>query len=357
MDNNLKFYLLAEKSGWNCSTYAFEYRKKLQSLSSYQILSYNVIEARKHLSKEAKAIVNEYDGMKLEPRTLEECFITETKINYLCLHSFPEYYINPLSINPEYKGEITTIGDLMINVQGKDMRINEMIMDEKIAPALKKEAVKDRINDYVSDMNELVGSSIRNIQRNARKNKGQNRIAGIVPYIELTLFIILNFFFFFILLYPQNHYWECFYNPRSNYVMTYISYLLPTSILIYDFFFSLFHTVRASINEPIRYARRFLKYHSEKIYDDILLHSEKLYDYLSGAINNHLRLQNDIHDFSRLSTSYIDFDKVEQVPYLKKKKGYKAIRTLCYIFTTLASLIGFFSFIIYLYSSILNITI
>ena len=95
MDNQLKFYLLAEKSGWDCSTYAYEYRKKIILSSPYQILSYNAIEAKKHLSNKAKEIVKEYNSLRLEPRTLEETFILETKINYLCLHSFPDYYIGP----------------------------------------------------------------------------------------------------------------------------------------------------------------------------------------------------------------------------------------------------------------------
>ncbi len=355
MDNELKFYLLAEKSGWNCSTYAFDYRRKLSSLSSYQILSYNVIEAKRHLSGKAKEVVKEYESIKLEPRTLEECFIIETKLNYLCLHSFPEYYINPLSVNPNYKGEINSIGDLIINIQGQDMSINEMIESDRFTPDMKKESVKDAIDDYASDMNVLVSNSIEAIQEGTRKRTKKFR--ALTQYMEILLFIIMNFFLFFTVLYPQNNYWECFYNPRPNYVLTYVSYVLPISILAYDFFFSIYHSINARIEESYHYAKRFLKYHSEKIYDDILYESEKLYDYLSGAINRHITLKNDILDFSRLSNSYIDFEELSKVDSAKKKKGYKAIRTLNYIFTTIAFLVSFFSFFFYLYSCILNTAI
>ena len=36
MEDYLKFYFLAEESGWDCTSYAFAYRNKLLSSGTYQ---------------------------------------------------------------------------------------------------------------------------------------------------------------------------------------------------------------------------------------------------------------------------------------------------------------------------------
>lgn len=351
MDNELKFYLLAEKSGWNCSTYAFEYRKKITSISSYQILSYNVIEAKKQKNNLALDLVDEFNNLKLEPKTIEEAFILETKINYMCLHSYPEFYLNPFAIDPNYNGEITSIGMLIFPLQGQNMTLNELMEDKKVTQEMKQEAIKDRIDTYLGDMTALIKTSISNIQNKSSERKERRSLS----IFEICLFIILNFFMFFVLVYPQDKYWECFYNPRGNYALTYVSYILPISIYLYDFFFILYHTFNAIIEEPYNYSKRFLKYHPEKLYDDILHQSEKLYDYINGALTNHLKLINDIHMFSKLSGSYIDYSKILEIPNQKNKMRFRIIKAINYITSTLVGIIAFFCFLLYLYNTILNV--
>ena len=82
MDNTLKFYLLAEIGGWDTSAYAFKYRSSYSKSKAYQVLSYNVLEAKNHLSKDAQDVVKEFENLKIEPRSLSEAFVLETKINY-----------------------------------------------------------------------------------------------------------------------------------------------------------------------------------------------------------------------------------------------------------------------------------
>lgn len=356
MDNQLKFYLLAEKSGWDCSTYAYEYRKKITLSSSYQILSYNAIEAKKHLSTKAKEIVKEYNSLKLEPRTLEETFILETKINYLCLHSFPEYYINPLCVDPNYSGDVTTIGDLIVNVDSTDYTINELIKDETIPIERKKEAIREKTSEYVKDMNELVHLSLTTVEKSTRKKEGKSAFLSILSLLEIIIFILLHAFLAFILLYPQPHYWECFYHPRFNYALTYTSYLFPMALGVYDIIFIIFHTYKANVNASYHYAKKFLKKQNQKIYDEILQQSETLFDYILGAMNIHMKLSNDIKIFSELSSTYIDFKKVLETDSIKRRKRFKVLSSLNYAFATIIYLLSFVSFIFYLYSTILNIS-
>jgi hypothetical protein len=356
MDNELKFYLLAEEGGWDCSTYAFEYRKVINSSSSYQILAFNMIEVKKHLSFDAKKIANEFDNLKLEPRTLEETFILETKINHLCLHSFPEYYINPLSIDPNYLGELTTIGELIIRIEQKDYSINDLILDEKIPMDRKKEAIREKVNHYVNDMNQIVHESIDSIRKNQFISKKVSLTKKIAPVMEIILFILINSFLLFTLLYPQDHYWECFYNPRYNYALTYVAYGFPFITLLYDFFFALFHSLRARVREPLLHARKFLKSHSEKIYNEILQASENLYDYIIGAMTNRILLEDDIRDFSKLSSSYLDFKVLNNIVEARKKKSYTLTRALNYTFSTIAYLVSLLSLILYIYSTVLNVS-
>lgn len=133
--------------------------------------------------------------------------------------------------------------------------------------------------------------------------------------------------------------------------MTYVIYLFPFALFVYDVFFILFHSYRAKISEPYNYARRFLQKNSEKVFDDIQRQAESLSDYICGAINNRLLLQNDIKDFSKLSTSYVDFKKVLNVSSLMEGKTYKMLKSLKNIFSTISWVITMITFIIYMISA------
>ena len=107
MDGKMKFYLLAELSGWNCQAYLKDERKKVQESESLSILKDNVRKAKGHLSGKAREVVRSYENLRIDPKTIYQAFLIENSIDYLALHSFPEYYINPLAIDPDYEGEIT----------------------------------------------------------------------------------------------------------------------------------------------------------------------------------------------------------------------------------------------------------
>ena len=51
MKEELKFYLLAEEGGWDCSNYAFEYKDELLNSKAFHILQVNALSCKEHLGK------------------------------------------------------------------------------------------------------------------------------------------------------------------------------------------------------------------------------------------------------------------------------------------------------------------
>lgn len=355
MENALKFYFLAEQSGWNCSNYAFQYKQKLLSSTTYQIASINILSARKHLSAKAKMVCDTFDHLNKEPKTLKEVFILENTINYVALHSFPEYYLNPLTIDPNYSGDVTTIGDLIFDFQGKEMSLNEAIEEKTIPLEIKKEVINEQLEYYADDMNNLVRGSINILKKRAFSMDDKSQ--SVLHILEIIFFISMHFLELFILLYPFEPFREALYQLDYQKAMTYLWFLLPLSVFLYDLSFLSFHSYRCRISEPYNYARRFLKKNSSRVFESIKDKKEELYNYICGALNNQIKLQNDIKDFSMLSSSYVDFDKVLKVADLKQRKLYQVLRSFIFIFGTIASIMTVLTLIIYLIGMFFNATI
>lgn len=352
MDNQLKFYLLAEESGWNCSIYAFQYSNKIKDSEAYKILSGSVSEIRKVISSRAYEVVKGYDSLNFDLKTVKDCFILETKVNYLSLHSFPEYYLNPFTIDPNYEGEVKSIGDLMFSYHRQEVPLNEIIMSNLDTPEEKKKLVNNQLEYHLSDTNELVYQAIDAVKSRAFSSQRDTKAIG--KFLEALLFIILNVLLLVMATYPTSVFRYYLVHPDPSRVMTYIWYLYPVLLLLYDITFIAFHTYRARISEPYNYAKRFLRKNSDKVFDDLRNGKEKLYDYIAGAINNRLTLKNDIKEFSKLSSSYIDFKAVMNVASLKNKRLYKVLYAMTISFSTLAGFLGLISFVVFILGIIFN---
>ena len=349
MEDKLKFYLLAEESGWDCSTYAYEYSKKLTNSKAYKVLTVNILSMRNILGDKPKEIVDAFDNLDFEPRTLKDVFVVENTLNYLALHSFPEFYLNPLSINPNYSGDVSSIGDLMFNIYGKEMPLNEIITNDEIPLDIKKEEINDQLDYYLNDMNKLVVYSMQTLKRRAFASKDDRKDLPFI-FLEAFGFSAINFLLLFFFTYPNLWFRECLYVMDPSKSLTYLGILSPLLVFFYDFTFIFFHAYKSRISEPYNYARRFTRENTESIFKDIKQRKEELFDYICGAINNKITLSNDIKDFSKLSSSYIDFDKVLNVEKLKKKKGYIVLHSLVFVSATLAATVMLVTLIIYLIS-------
>lgn len=355
MEDYLKFYFLAEESGWDCTNYAFEYRDRLLSSGTYQVITINVLSAKNHLGEKAQQICELFSSLDKEPKTLKDVFILENTLNYLALNSFPEYYLNPFAINPRYSGDVTTIGELIFDIQGQENSLNDWILDETIPLDVKKEEINNQLDYYLNDMNQLVGKSMDIVKKRAF-SKGDDKKEAFLRVVEYTSFVLLHISLFLLIVYPFEEFRACLYTNNGK-VMSYIWILFPLFVFLYDVFFILFHCYKSVISEPYNYARRFLKKNVNKLYEDIQSKKEELYNYICGAINNKILLKNDIKDFSKLSSSYVDIEKVITSDELKRKKPYKILHFLLFAFGTLAYLMAAFSIIIYIIGMVFQTSI
>lgn len=354
MDSTLKFYLLAEESGWDCSPYAFNYFPKLFTSSAYEILSVNVLSARNELGKRAKEICTQYDTILREPKTLHDVFVTEVKINYLALHSFPEYYLNPFTISPTYHGDVSSIGELIFTLKGEEMSLNEIIENQEIPLDTKKEEVNKQLDIYLDEINDLVNSSIKSIDRSSKKEtkKSSDIYTSIFSILGFALLNLLVASFF---LYPSEPFRQALYELNPNYSLSYLAFLCPMITFIYDIVFITFQAYKSKIAEPYNYAKRFLKKNSKRVFDQILKTKDELYNYICGAINNRLILQDDIKDFSCLSNAYVNFDKILTVNKLKRSNTYRILLSLTTGFGTIAGITTIITLVIYIISAIIHL--
>lgn len=354
MEDTLKFFLLAEYSGWNTSSYAFNYSQDFVKSVPYQVLSFNVIRAKEHISREARNIVDEYQKIKLKPTTLKEVFILETKLNYLALHSFPEYYLNPLTINTGDIQDIDTIGQLIININGSDHSINSLIMNDEITLDDKNNAVDIKIENYVFDMNNLINDTVKLLKNRTFKQDASNKKNLILTIIDCSWFFVANFLVLFTLIYPSKVYLNSMFNFSSLSLMTILSLVFYITTFLYDVFFIVFHSFKSKILEPINYARRFLKKNVYKLEKSVFDKAEELKYYIKEAINNKRELKDDIKSFSLLSSTYIDFTKIFNIEKRIKEKDYRILKTLHTVFTTISVLITILFLTFYLLSNLLN---
>jgi len=323
-----------------------DFKSDILNSENYQILSYNVVEAREHRSDKAKSVVYAYDHINLNPGNVRECFVLETTINYLALHSFPEYYLNPLAIDPNYQGAINTIGSLIIDYQGVDQSINSIIMDESNTPESKKESVDKYLNECLSDMNIIVRDSLSTLNKRAfQKLTTWKDILFII--LNSILFILANTGLFLLLVYPFDSFLALYQKLDPSKIMTYIAFLFPVSTFLYDFFFVFYHSYKAHISESYNYARRFLRRSSSNIYHDMQKGKNDLFDYISGAINSHIPLKDDIKLFSKISSSYIDFSGIMKVDEKSRSKKYRFLKSVCSSLSLFELAFLVFSIIIY----------
>lgn len=342
MDDILKFYLLAEESGWDCSTYAFQYQQNIENDATYRILMYNVIEAKKHLSSKADLVVKKAESLNLNPKTVKEAFILDSQIHYLALHSFPEFYLNPLSINPNYSGSVSSIGDLIFEVEGEEISLNELIFDERYTLQQKKDAVEKQINSDLADMNSIIERSQKIIMKKAFNRENHKRDQW-MNFFEILIISLYNIFFFTLMIGSGNvsAIAESLFSPMKNRVTSYFIYIFPILLLLFDVIYTAYHTYRSRISEPYNYARRVLLKNPDGVFEDVRKEKERLYHYIIGAINAKIKLSDDIKDFSKLSSSYVDFKAVLEVSSLREKRAYKILSGINTTFSTLTGIAGF----------------
>lgn len=351
MEDAFRFRLFSELVGNDEHTSIKNYTALIKEKEPYQIILYNIQEARTSRSGKAKALVYAFDNLNYRPMNVKDLFKLETCLNYLALHSFPEYYLNPLAIEPDYQGEVNSIGNLYIDFKGKEKTINEVILDQENPPEVKKAAIKDYVNDCLRDMNSIIDNSL-DLLKDAAFSKSENRKIILVFCLEIFLFVIFNFFLFFFAVYPFDEFQALYsrYYPGKVSSFFAIGYSLLT--FLYDLAFIVFHSYKAKVLEPFNFAKRFLRKNEGRIFLDAKNRADRLFDYIYGASKSSIRLKNDITDFSMLSSSYIDYAAILDAEKKKTKRSYVFHRNLLFSITVLEILFFICTLTVYLFDLI-----
>lgn len=357
MDENKKFYLLAELSGWDCYKYASNYGEKIKNSSAYQVLKYNMDDVIDVYTQNAEDLKKEFANLNFDTQTIKECFLLEEKVNYLALHSDPRFYINPFSIVPNYVGSINSIGDLVIPFKGGEKTINEIILDEVTPIEEKKKEVENQVDYYLFDFEQLVSKAIFNTKTKTDEDKStqvkflRRAITKFVIDVLMIIFLIILF------CYPNNLFFSNLYNKDFSKILTYISYIYPSTCLLAITIDVIFYSYRARIYEPINYARRFLKKNNELLFQSIRKKKEELLDYIFGAIKNRIKLINDLCDYSMLSSSYVNLDEIVNIKKEIKNTRFKRLSDLSNSMSYLSISVLLFSVIVYVISISINLVI
>lgn len=355
MKEEMKFYLLAEKSGWNLQKYAIDYGKSLKETENYRTLANNINNAKDHLSFKARGLIESFDRLQFYTLNIKDCFILESSFDYLLLHSYPEYYINPLAIDPNYHGEINSIGELIFDFDGEDLTLNEIILDDTKSQEYKMERIEPQLEYYLSDMIKIADASIVDLKKQAINKT--NFMSITFNILEILFFIFANVFLFVTWINPFEIFFDHFYNPVLTHVLTYLAYMYPLIIFLYDLSFIAFHIYRANVSESYNYAKRFLQKNTEKLFEDIGKRKEELKNYIEGAIYAKISLKNDIKDFSCLSESYVDLKAVMDYDKIKDRKLYRVLNALRFSLTTIAALSFVIFCIVYIIALVFKVSI
>ena len=357
MDDNKKFYLLAELSGWDCSKYIEGFSDKIKNSNAYRVLKYNMSDVEDIYTQNAYDLIEEYNKLNFELKTIKECYLLEEKVNYLALHSDPRFYINPFSINPNYIGSINSIGELAIPFKGGEKTINEIILDDDTPIEEKKKEVENQVDYYLFDFEQLVNRTILNTKSKTneeRSSQNKFRRRAIIKFIidvALVVFLVILFCF------PNNLFFSNLYNRDYSKILTYVSYIYPATTLLALIVDVIFYSYRARIYEPINYARRFLKKNNDLLLQSIRKRKEELLDYIFGAIKSRIKLINDLCDYSMLSSSYVSLDKIVNIEKEVKQLKFKKLSDLSYSISFVSISVLLFSVVIYVISYSINLVI
>ena len=357
MDDNKKFYLLAELSGWDCSKYIADYGEKIKNSNAYRVLKYNMADVEDIYTQNAYDLKKEYEGLNFNVNSIKECYLLEEKVNYLALHSDPRFYINPFSINPNYIGSINSLGDLMIPFKGEEKTINEIILDNETPIDEKKKEVENQVDYYLYDFENLVTKTILNTKSKTNEERvSQNKF---IRRAIIKLIIDFSMVFFLVILYcfPNNLFFSNLYDRDYSKILTYISIIYPIITLLALLIDTIFYSYRSRIYEPINYARRFLKKNNELLFQSIRKRKEDLLDYIFGAIKNRIKLINDLCDYSMLSSSYVSLEKIVNIEKEIKQLKYKRLSDISNSMSYVSISALVFSIVIYVVSYSINLVI
>lgn len=305
-----KVLLLAELLNVDTSSFIKEKRIDFNNSSLMEEINAILKENKKNHSPKFIALRKDYQKIKsADFKTIQEYIAYLTKAEHILYNLKNKSYINPLMCS--YKEGETKLANLIINFDGKDTSLGDLIMLEIYSDKYKIDTIKYLI---IAWRKELDDNFIRPLQLllTYPKNLPIKRIIPINKiFISLLLiaFNILLLYSFFLkddYIYPVVHF---------DYSKLYISvpyFILCFLIFIYDVAFLILLLLRRNEHKMYFYAQKHLIFSSLKVMKRIDKNTSKLYRKIIKCIVSKEEIKERVNSYSIKEEYLIALDYLKE---------------------------------------------
>lgn len=348
MNNIDKAIYLASKIGANFANFDTTYIQDILTSKEYKILLDNIKWTKNFNTQKAINLQDDFKALNYDIKNIEESIILSSRVNYLALVSFENYYLNPF-MKTNFKVRTNSIGDLMLLYDGKLASINDVILDTNHTDNYKMKILSNKCNEYASEI----------ISKNSFDLSLTNSNKGIKNFIRKTYFInILKCIFslaafiasllVFILDNEVLKEYISYHNESNIYTYTISLFLIGTYLSVFFLLINLCYI--SNFFYPYFYFKHELKTKINKNVKKILKSSADLTYYLLIAVKEKKILKDDINSFNTDIISNDEFVNYANMYTFKEKHTYSALVYL-YLLSNLIMLVGLvISLVIYFVS-------
>lgn len=297
-----KVLILAEILGIDTSKYVEQYVEEIRSSDVFLELCNNVHRARTSDSYKAQNLIDEFESIDFSLiKSLQECFIVSSKINYLLKISLESDYINPFFYNEE-SDIIEKVGEISVTFDSKNYTLNDIILDERYTTSYKIDYFKDC---YLEWRKEVVNKIIDplNLLLIHQKKLPKFKIFDF-SLIAIILIILLSNLAFFIAPFVPSHFIKTLYTQNCDNLFIMIIFDIDFILLFINNVLLIFMIYFRYLDKGkyIR-ARKILK-KPLKIITSINHQCEKFYAYLMKCLSDNKLLSKKINKYN-LNKNYV----------------------------------------------------
>lgn len=297
-----KVLILAEILGIDTSQYVEQYVEEIRASDVFLELCNNVHRARTSDSYKAQNLIDEFESIDFSLiKTLQECFIISSKINYLLKISLEADYINPFFYN-EDNDIIEKVGEISVIFDSKNYTLNDIILDERYTTSYKIDYFKDCYLEWRKEVVDKIIDPL-NLLLIRQKKLPKFKIFD-ASFLAICLIILLSNLAFFIAPFIPSHFIKSLYTQNCDnlfilivFDIDFILLYLNNVIIIFMIYFRYLDK-----GKYIR-ARRILK-KPLKIITSINNQCEKFYSYLMKCLSDNKLLSKKIAKYN-LNKNYV----------------------------------------------------
>lgn len=305
-----KVLLFSEIFGVDTSLYVEKYIEELRSSDMFLKLCENIVLLRKKDCLRNRLIIEQFELIDFtKVKTMKDYFKLYAHICFLYDESENVAKINPLFYDKNID-KIEKLGEVNIEFDGRDITLNDMILDERYTMTYKIEAIKQIYLDYRREVKELLIIPFANIMGN------QDVIKKDVSYrykIYALLFvgILMNVIMIILPLFPSTLLRTLYSGQLDIPVIRYSFYSVLGTLAILDL------ALIMMFNVSLYKYRLFLRSYkvvseSYKIMDHIDKKCEDLYKIILKSINERKIIER------KLQSVAFDYLEFKNVVYLIK---------------------------------------